>query len=526
MSRTIALFIVLVLIGAAAAAPRERDPSPEARAAGDQFARQLGVVAQIITREYVRPVLTTDLYHAAIRGLYSAARHPEPNTLLRDLKAAKHEAERIELVRQARATVHGSPTLEGGRDLVAAISAMTSVLDPHSVLVPNGVLNGTTTANAYGFEFDGEAQPARRAGGRIGAAVEDAPDDPTSNAPPVPFRVLTVRSGSPAQRAGLRPGDMVREIDGVAADAANSAKAFAALQGPGPARNDPGVHHLVIDRPGTGGPIKMRLERTAFTPESLFGVVRRSDNAWDYWLDRDQQIAYLRLGAIENDTGDQLQEILHELGNIRGLVFDLRWCPGGYIDAATQIASTFLESGIVARMKYRNPERGENTAIRADSGLVRFKAGDYPVLLLVNGETVGGGELIAAALRDNGRAVLAGTRTYGKATIQWPIGVPALPGYSLKLTGGTYTRPNGKNLQRFLDSKPEDDWGLRPDPGYEIPMSVDLGRTMKELHLLYALRPGGSREALDLDDPTADPQRLRALKLIRKLIEERIKKEQ
>jgi carboxyl-terminal processing protease len=526
MSRTIALLVVLVSIVPAAAAPREKDPSPEARAAGDQFARQLGVVVQIITREYVRPVPTGELYHAAVRGLYSAARHPEPTTLLRDLKAAKNEAEQIEIVKQARAAVHDSPTLAGGRDLVAAISAMTTVLDAHSVLVPNGVLNGTTTANAYGFEFDGEAQPTRRAGGRIGVPVEDSSDDPRSNAPPVPFRVLSVKPGSPAQRAGLRPGDLVREIDGITADAANSAKAFTALHGAGPARNDPGVHHLVVDRPDANGLLRLRLERTAFTPESLFGVVRRSDNSWDHWLDRDQQIAYVRLGAIENDTGEQLQEILHELGDIRGLVFDLRWCPGGYIDAATQIASTFLGSGIVARMKYRNPDRGENTVIRADAGLVRFKAGDYPILLLVNGETIGGGELIAAALRDNGRAVLAGTRTYGKATIQWPVGAPALPGYSLKLTGGTYTRPNGKNLQRFPDSKPDDDWGLRPDPGYEIPMSADLGRKLKDLHLLYALRPGGSRDAMDLDDPAADPQRVRALKLMRKLIEERVKKEQ
>lgn len=161
--------------------------------------------------------------------------------------------------------------------------------------------------------------------------------------------------------------------------------------------------------------------------------------------------------------------------------------------------------------------------IHADGGLVRWKAGDYPVMLVVNGETVGGGELIAAALRDNGRVVIAGSRTYGKATIQWPLSLPGLPGYSFKLTGGTYSRPNGKTLQRFPESKPEDDWGLRPDSGYEIPMSADLSKKLKELHLLYSLRPGESREALDLDDPAADPQRMRALKMMRKLLEEKKK---
>ena len=139
--------------------------------------------------------------------------------------------------------------------------------------------------------------------------------------------------------------------------------------------------------------------------------------------------------------------------------------------------------------------------------------------MLVNGETTGGGELIAAALKDNGRAVVAGTRTFGKASIQWTMSIQGLPGYQFKLTGGMYTRPNGKNLQRFPDSKPTDDWGIRPDPGTSCRPAPAWRRKLKELHQLYALRPGGSREAMDLDDPAADPQRLRALKLMRTLIE-------
>jgi carboxyl-terminal processing protease len=282
---------------------------------------------------------------------------------------------------------------------------------------------------------------------------------------------------------------------------------------------NPGAHALEVERPGERFPLRLPLERTDFAPESLFGVVRTPDNSWDYWLDRERRIAYVRLGPIENDSGDRLSEILHDLGDVRGLVFDLRWCPGGYVDPAVQIASTFLGTGLIAKMRYRNAEHGTTGELRADGGLIRYKAGDYPVLVLVNGETTGGGELIAAALKDNGRAKIAGTRTFGKASIQWTMSIQGLPGYTFKLSGGMYTRPNGKNLQRFPDSKPTDDWGMRPDPGYELPTSADLARKLKELHQLYALRPGGSREAMDLDDPAADPQRLRALKLMRGMLE-------
>lgn len=409
--------------------------------------------------------------------------------------------------------------MANGHDLVVAVSAFTPVLDPHTTLLPNAAFNGTATAIAYGFDFEGEALTERGTRGRSGRSGDDPPDEGPAAPPPLPFRVATVKPGSPAQRAGLRPGDFVRQIDGTAADAQSGTKAFAALHGSGPDKSNPALHHLVVERVGESGPLRLRLERGEFVPESLFGVVRKPDNSWDYWLDHERRIAYVRLGPIENDSGDQLSEILHDLGGIRGLVFDLRWCPGGYIDPAVQIASTFLDHGLIARMKYRNPDRGDTGELRADGGLIRYKAGDYPVLLLVNGETTGGGELIAAALRDNGRAVVAGTRTFGKASIQWTMSIQGLPGYQFKLTGGMYTRPNGKNLQRFPDSKPTDDWGILPDPGYDLPTSAALAHKLRELHQLYALRPGGSREAMDLDDPEADPQRVRALKLMRSLIE-------
>src|SRR5262245_15051894 len=266
MSRTVALLAILIPVCPVAAAPREKEPSPEALAAGDQFARQLGVVAQMISREYVRPIATSDLYRAAVIGLYNAARQPEPTSLLRDLKAAKDETERINLVKRARAAVHGSPGLADHRDLAASISAMTTVLDSHSILVQNAVLNGTTTGNAYGFEFEGEAQSNPLLVGRRDAPGGVPDQVGLMGVPSAPFRVLSVKPGSPAQQGGVRPGDIVRAIDGVAADAAGADKAFLALHGAGPDKKNPGVHQLIVDRTSIADAIKLRMERTEFVP--------------------------------------------------------------------------------------------------------------------------------------------------------------------------------------------------------------------------------------------------------------------
>ena len=264
-----------------------------------------------------------------------------------------------------------------------------------------------------------------------------------------------------------------------------------------------------------------------YVPESIFGVNRGTGNEWNYWLDAKKKIAYIRVGPIEMGTPQQLALAISSVPDAKGLILDLRWCPGGYLNQSAEIAGIFMEKGQVASVKYRHPERQGSSEFRAEAvGIARYRAGNFPLMVLVNGETMGGGELIACALQDNGRAVVAGQRTVGKASIQSPIYINSLPGWTFKLTAGTFVRPSGKNLQRFPDSTTKDDWGVRPDKGREITVSPSLGKQLKEWNLLYALRPGGDREAMPLDDPEADPQRWIALKMLRKIVDEAQKKEE
>jgi len=127
------------------------------------------------------------------------------------------------------------------------------------------------------------------------------------------------------------------------------------------------------------------------------------------------------------------------------------------------------------------------------------------VVVLVNGETLGGAELIAAALQDHKRATVCGQRTLGKASVQIPLALP-VPGVGMKLTSGTFIRPSGKNLHRKPGSQSEDDWGVRPEVDCRV--SPELSKRLKQQWQEFSLRPSSSNKRLALDDPTADPQRV------------------
>src|SRR5262249_4347747 len=157
------------------------------------------------------------------------------------------------------------------------------------------------------------------------------------------------------------------------------------------------------------------------------------------------------------------------------LILDLRGCPGGYLKEATAAAELFLPACTVATVK----SRVEEEQVYRSAGTGAFQ--DFPVVVLIGADTSGGGELIAAALQDHKRARVAGQRSFGKASVQTSVSPGA--GVGLKLTSGTFVRPGGKNLHRFPDSSPADDWGVRPDAGLELRISADLGRQLKQWYL-------------------------------------------
>jgi carboxyl-terminal processing protease len=344
-----------------------------------------------------------------------------------------------------------------------------------------------------------------------------------------PLIVKSVMLGSPAQKAGLRPGDQLMKIDGRTA----GNRAILPTQG---------QVKLTVLRPGDVGNRTINLQAELLQPETVLGVRRADDNSWDFFLDRENRIAQVRLASLDIHTPKELAEALVRLREtkMRGLILDLRWCPGGYLDPSRFVAEMFLGDYSLPFFMLPTPH---NWLAQADPYLdnhrmtatVRYRSGqvdehhdrpetvftDCPMVVLVNGETSGGAELIAAVLQDNKRALVAGQRTRGKATVQTIVSLSSanlrrsidigLPNSTLKFSTGMLLRPSGKNLDRFANSRPNDDWGVQPDPQLATPISPRLDRQLHTWWRWQDLRPGTSSESLPLDDPAADPLRLAAL---------------
>jgi len=347
--------------------------------------------------------------------------------------------------------------------------------------------------------------------------------------------ILDVLPGSPAQQAGLRRGDEIIHLHDSDGRPRSVKESLNVLNGRAPllkpqlgafALPEPiiltyrrnaslsGEHQLPercafqeADAPRSEVR-HVKLEWRRFRPESVFGVARRSDNSWNYWLDTERKIAYLRLGNLLESTPDELSDVLADLrgDGLRGLILDLRWCPGGMLDGSRKTAELFLGEGTIATIQYRNQPEDVYRSTNED------KHNDFPIVVLINSDSTGGAELIAAALQDHHRAVLIGQRTHGKGNVQKlrPLGTIVL-----KVTSGTILRPNGQPLHRFPDSQPDAPWGVHPDPGHEFRVSGDLSRALRTWYEELTLRPGSSTKRLPLDDPLIDPQRNAALEALR-----------
>jgi carboxyl-terminal processing protease len=287
-------------------------------------------------------------------------------------------------------------------------------------------------------------------------------------------RYLTVASpmvGTPAYEAGILAGDVILKIDGKSTENIFLNDAIDMITG------EPGQKVvLTVLHHGVREPVDIEITRAEIEVPSVLGDARKPDHPkeWDFFLDKANKIAYIRLVNFSENTTADLRRTLEELKKegLHGLVLDLRTNPGGLLRSAVEVCRLFLPEGRIVSTRGRDQQEEVYDA-RGDAVLVPAK--DYPMAILVNRLSASASEIVSAALQDHNRAVIIGERTYGKGSVQNVLEMENRT-TALKLTTASYWRPSGKNIHRFPDSKDTDEWGVRPNAGFEVKLSLDEQR--------------------------------------------------
>jgi carboxyl-terminal processing protease len=329
------------------------------------------------------------------------------------------------------------------RQLVeAAVRGMTSHLDPYSSYIPPGELS--KFEQYLEQEFVGVGIHVRAQNGNA--------------------EIVNLLPGSPAERVGLKPGDVLLEVDGQSIVGLSPQETGKLLAGP------TGRPVALLVRRATGGePETLNLTRETIQLPTVLGVRRQPDGTFDFRHAADSTIARLRITHFSTNTADEMRSALQAIStaDFRGLILDVRSNPGGRMDVAISIADMFLDSGTIVSIRGRDEKEKKKWSARKSETLCRL-----PMVILANRSSASASEVLAGCLQDNGRAVVVGERTFGKGSVQSVVQLES--GRSaLKLTTASYHRPSGVNIQRFPDSKPDDDWGVKPSDGHMVDLSKE-----------------------------------------------------
>jgi len=366
------------------------------------------------------------------------------------------------------------------KDLInGAIKGMLETLDPHSAFMPPTMYKEMQEETKGRFEGLG-----------IEITVKDS--------------VLTVVSpieGTPAYKAGILAGDQIVKIDGEPTKNFTLMDSVKRLRGP------------------RGTKVTISILREGFTKPKDFTLVREVIPVRSVRHELlDKNYGYIRLSQFQEKTDDEFEKAIKALqeeskGTLRGLILDLRNNPGGLLDQAVKISDRFIESGLIVSVEGRKEDQKMKFYAHPDA-----KHAHYPLIVLVNGGSASGAEIVAGAIQDQGRGIIVGTQTFGKGSVQTII--PLKDGSGLRLTTARYYTPNGRSIQAkgivpdiiVKPSGPEEEKeALIP----KFPAEKDLERHLTDVEKGVSKEKEKSKKEEVKEKKPVDNQLERALELLK-----------
>ncbi len=242
------------------------------------------------------------------------------------------------------------------------------------------------------------------------------------------IKVVSPIDDTPAQRAGIKTGDLIIRLDDQPVKGMSLADAVKTMRG------EPGSKiELTVVREGADAPLKMTLIRAVIKVQSVKNRIL------------EKNYGYVRISSFQSGTGESLKEGLANLkkengGRLKGLVLDLRNNPGGVLNAAVDVSDAFLKSGLIVYTEGRI----ENSEMRFNASPDDLIDG-APMVVLINAGSASASEIVAGALQDQKRAVIMGEKSFGKGSVQTIL--PTSNGAAVKLTTARYYTPSGRSIQ-------------------------------------------------------------------------------
>ena len=285
-----------------------------------------------------------------------------------------------------------------------AIQGMLMGLDPHSAYLTEDAfqnLQDTTSGEFTGLGLE--------------VGMEDGY-----------VKIISPIDGSPAAEAGLQSGDIILKLDNVPVKGMTLNEAIDIMRGPKGSKIE-----LTIGRPGESQPFEVTLTRNVIKVAS----VRRS------WLE--SGYGYIRIAQFQNTTGEDVRQAVEKLMSeqqLKGLVVDLRNNPGGILRSSVEVAGLFLDGGRVVYTEGRVANADSSYDADPDD-IIK----GVPIVVLINQGSASASEIVAGALQDHRRAVIMGTESFGKGSVQTIL--PLSDSRAVKLTTALYFTPNGRSIQ-------------------------------------------------------------------------------
>ena len=321
----------------------------------------------------------------------------------------------------------------------AAMKGMIDSLDPYSSYIPAESLKQFQAV--FEQEFGG-----------LGISLDGLPRRER-------LTIIATLFDSPAFRAGVKPGDVILQIDGVDSAKSEVEEVSKKLRG----KEGTSVT-LTLERANKPEPLVIKILRAKIEVESVLGDRRRMDGSWEFAMEEDPSIAYMRLELFGEKTTEELKAAIATVRKeCQGLIMDLRDNTGGLLVAAKDICDMFLDDGEIVSTRGRDDRIDQRYYAQFGTEI----GNSVPIAILINEHSASASEVVAGCLQDRGRATIVGDRSFGKGSVQNVIPLDAGMA-AMRLTTAYYYPPSGRLIHRRPSAKPEDVWGVSPDSGCQV----------------------------------------------------------